>query len=71
MAEADSKLGAQIDQLRRELVAVRAWCVGLEQQQAQLASLLALVAPHLAGHGLTRFPLVAALADERPAQGPR
>ncbi len=69
MTEPDAELRVQVDQLREELVAVRARCVGLEQQQAQLAALLALVAPGLAGLGLTRFPLGAALPDELSVHG--
>ena len=55
--------------LRNELLALSARCASLEQQQAQLAALLAILAPDLAGRGLTRFPLSAALPDELPIHG--
>jgi hypothetical protein len=55
--------------LKEELVALSARCTSLEQQQAQLAALLAILAPDLAGLGLTRFPLSAALPDELPVHG--
>jgi hypothetical protein len=55
--------------LRKELLALSARCASLEQQQAQLAALLAILAPDLAGLGLTRFPLSAALPDELPVHG--
>jgi hypothetical protein len=69
MHESDSELRTQVDQLQRELVAMRAWCAGLEEQQAQLAAVLTIVAPKVAGLGLTRFPLSAALPDEFSAHG--
>lgn len=52
--------------LQREIADLRVWCRGLEQQQAQLATVLALVAG-VARSGLTRFSLgsiSAALLDE-------
>ena len=55
--------------LEQEVRLLRRWCESLEEQQAQLASVLALVAPDLAALGLTRFPLRAALADELPVHG--
>ena len=55
--------------LERETLALRRWCASLEEQQAQLAAVLALVAPNLAGLGLTRFPLGAALPDEFSIHG--
>jgi hypothetical protein len=55
--------------LMKELLALKARCASLEQQQAQLAAVLAILAPDLAGLGLTRFPLSAALPDEFPVHG--
>lgn len=55
--------------LTKELLALSARCASLEQQQAQLAALLAILAPDLACLGLTRFPLGAALPDEFPVHG--
>ncbi len=55
--------------LSEELVALKARCASLEQQQAQLAAVLAILAPDLASLGLTRFPLSAALPDEFPVHG--
>ena len=69
MPESDSELRTQVDQLRRELVAMRPWCASLEEQQAQLAAVLAVVAPKVAGLGLTRFLIGAALPDELPIHG--
>jgi hypothetical protein len=69
MTGSEAELRAQVDQLRRELAAMRVHCIGLEQQQAQLATLLAIVAPRVARAGLTRFPLGAALPDKLPIQG--
>jgi hypothetical protein len=56
-------------ELRDELKRLRRWCTSLEQQQAQLAAVLAVIAPDLATLGLTRFPLSAALPDEFPVHG--
>jgi hypothetical protein len=55
--------------LTKELLALSARCASLEQQQAQLAAVLAILAPDLAGLGLTRFPLSAALPDQFPVHG--
>lgn len=55
--------------LEREMLALRRWCASLEEQQAQLAAVLAVVAPDLAGLGLTRFPLGAALPDKLSVHG--
>ncbi len=55
--------------LTEELFALKARCASLEQQQAQLAAVLAILAPDLASLGLTRFPLSAALPDEFPVHG--
>ena len=51
-------------ELREELKRLRSWCASLEAQQAQLAAVLAVIAPDLVAMGLTRFPLSAALPDE-------
>ena len=56
-------------ELREELKRLRRWCTSLESQQAQLAAVLAVIAPDLAAMGLTRFPLSAALPDEFPVHG--
>ncbi len=65
MASDSQALQREVRQLRRELDALRLWCVGLEQQQAQLAAVLSLTTPAV-GRGLTRFPLgVAAAAGGR------
>jgi len=56
-------LRREVRQLRDELQALRLWCLGLEQQQAQLAVVLSLATP-VAGRGLTRFP-VGAVASTR------
>jgi hypothetical protein len=58
-----------VQALRREVTQLRLWCAALEQQQAQLAAVLAVVAPEVAGLGLTRFPLTAALPNELPVHG--
>jgi hypothetical protein len=55
--------------LTKELLALSARCASLEQQQAQLAAVLAILAPDLVGLGLTRFPLSAALPDQFPVHG--
>ena len=56
-------------ELREEVKMLRRWCTSLEAQQAQLAAVLAVIAPDLAAMGLTRFPLSAALPDEFPVHG--
>ena len=55
--------------LEWEILALRRWCTSLEEQQAQLAAVLAVIAPDLAALGLTRFPLGTALADQFPIHG--
>jgi hypothetical protein len=58
--------GHAIERLQREVAELRVWCRGLEQQQAQLAAVLSLVAG-TARSGLTRFSLGSistALLDE-------
>jgi hypothetical protein len=60
------QFGHAIERLEREVAELRVWCRGLEQQQAQLAAVLSLVAG-AASSGLTRFSLDsigAALLDE-------
>ena len=62
----DAQCGHAIERLEREIAELRVWCRGLEQQQAQLAAVLSLVAG-VARSGLTRFSLAsigAALLDE-------
>jgi hypothetical protein len=49
-------LQREVRQLRHEVKVLRLWCLGLEQQQAQLAAAVSLTAP-TAGRGLTRFPV--------------
>jgi hypothetical protein len=56
------ELHGLVEELREELQAVRAVCEGLEQQQAQLAAVTALWIG-VGSRGLTRFPLLATLAD--------
>jgi hypothetical protein len=56
-------------ELRNELERLRLWCASLEEQQAQLAGVLAVLAPDVAGLGLTRFLLSAALPDQFPVHG--
>jgi hypothetical protein len=60
---------SDLEALRREVTRLRLWCATLERQQAQLAAVLAIIAPELAGLGLTRFPLAAALPNELPVHG--
>lgn len=50
-------------------LAMRAWCASLEEQQAQLAAVSAVVVLKVAGVGLTRFLISAALPDELPVHG--
>jgi hypothetical protein len=49
-------LQRELRQLKGELEALRLWCLGLEQQVAQLAVVQALSVP-AARRGLTRFPV--------------
>lgn len=52
------ELPQQLRSLQAQMNETRAWCASLEQQQAQLAAVLALVAGS-ARRGLTRFPFEA------------
>ena len=65
----DRELEAELQRLHRRVAEVQMWCRGLEDQLAQLAAVLAVVAPDLAGLGLTRFPLGTALSDQLPVHG--
>jgi hypothetical protein len=65
----DTELEAELQRLHTRVTEVQLWCRGLEEQLAQLAAVLAVVAPDLAGLGLTRFPLSAALPDQFPIHG--
>ena len=60
---------SDLEALRREVTRLRLWCATLDEAQAQLAAVLAVVAPEVAGLGLTRFPLTAALPNELPVHG--
>jgi hypothetical protein len=62
----DTELDAEVELLRREVAHMRVWCRGLEEQQAQLAAVLGLVAPSLARRGLTRFAMGTTLSDKLP-----
>ena len=62
-----AELRQEVERLRLELARTRAWCASLEQQQAQLAAVLLLIAGP-ARVGLTRFP-VGALLDELVVEG--
>jgi hypothetical protein len=59
-----TELEAEVQRLRSELARLQVWCHGLEEQQAQLAAVLGLVAPSLARRGLTRFAIGTTLPDE-------
>jgi hypothetical protein len=62
----DAQCGHAIKRLEREIADLRVWYRGLEQQQAQLAAVLSLVAG-TARSGLTRFSpgsISTALLDE-------
>jgi hypothetical protein len=65
----DTKLEAEIEQLRTEIACMQVWCRGLEEQQAQLAAVLGLVAPSITRRGLTRFAIATTLPDELPVHG--
>ena len=65
----DTELEAELQRLHSRVAEVQLWCRGLEEQLAQLAAVLVVVAPDLAGLGLTRFPLSAALPDQFPIHG--
>ena len=64
-----TELKAEIERLRTELARMQVWCRGLEEQQAQLAAVLGLVAPRITRRGLTRFALATTLPDELPVHG--
>jgi hypothetical protein len=66
---ADTTLKAEIEQLRTELARMQVWCRGLEEQQAQLATVLGLVAPRITRRGLTRFAIATTLPDELSVHG--
>jgi hypothetical protein len=66
---ADTTLKAEIEQLRTELARMQVWCRGLEEQQAQLAAVLGLVAPRITRRGLTRFAIATTLPDELSVHG--
>ena len=60
-----------VAQLRAEVLELRAWCTGIEQQQAQLLAAV-LLSGRGAGLALSRFPLAAlgvALPDELAVHG--
>ena len=65
----DTELEAELKRLHSRVTEVQLWCRGLEEQLAQLAAVLAVVAPDLAGLGLSRFPLSTALPDQFPIHG--
>ena len=65
----DTEMEAELQQLQTRITEVRLWCRGLEEQLAQLAAVLAVVAPDLAGLGLTRFALGTALPDQLSVHG--
>ena len=62
----DTELLAEVQRLRGEVARMQVWCRGLEEQQAQLAAALGLVAPSIARRGLTRFAIATTLPDELP-----
>ena len=41
LVEAIEALRREVEQLQRQLAATRAWCVGLEEEQMRLGSILA------------------------------
>jgi hypothetical protein len=65
----DTELEAELQRLHTRITEVQLWFRGLEEQLAQLAAVLAVVAPDMAGLGLTRFPLGAALPDQFSVHG--
>jgi hypothetical protein len=65
----DTELQAEIERLRAEVARLQVWCRGLEEQQAQLAAVLGLVAPSIARRGLTRFAIATTLLDELAVHG--
>ena len=68
-ATSDTELEAEIGRLRTDMARMQVWCRGLEEQQAQLAAVLGLVAPSITRRGLTRFGLGTTLADELSVHG--
>ena len=40
LVEAIEALRREVDQLRRQLAATRAWCLGLEEEQTRLGAML-------------------------------
>jgi hypothetical protein len=64
-----TELKAEIERLRAEVARVQVWCRGLEEQQAQLAAVLGLVAPGITRRGLTRFAIATTLPDELSVHG--
>jgi hypothetical protein len=65
----DTELQAEIERLRAEVARMQVWCRGLEEQQAQLAAVLGLIAPRITCRGLTRFAIATTLPDELPVHG--
>jgi hypothetical protein len=65
----DTELKAEIERLRAEVARLQVWCRGLEEQQAQLAAVLGLVAPRITRRGLTRFAIATTLPDELSVHG--
>jgi hypothetical protein len=65
----DTALKAEIERLRAEVARLQVWCRGLEEQQAQLAAVLGLVAPSITRRGLTRFAIATTLPDELSVHG--
>ena len=68
-ATSDTELKAEIERLRTELARMQVWCRGLEEQQAQLAAVLGLVAPRITRRGLARFAIATTLPDELSVHG--
>jgi hypothetical protein len=66
---ADTELETEIARLRAEVARMQLWCHGLEEQQAQLAAVLGLVAPSITRRGLTRFAIATTLPDQLSVHG--
>ena len=47
LVEAIKTLRRDVEQLQRQLAATRAWCVGLEEEQMRLGSMLAAGGPQV------------------------
>ena len=60
---ADTELETEIERLRAEVARM------LEEQQAQLAAVLGLVAPGITRRGLTRFAIATTLPDQLSVHG--